>query len=185
MQPPCPHCDQPDLSLLRVVFIGEILRADEPLLVTLADLLRTSGLLPLAVCRARGHPQTAAAGFAARAPAGRRARARQERRTSALPQGPLATSPPARRAPTALSTHGQHGGVISARCPKGGRMVAVVHLHAGGEMRVCVESRMRSGACSCGGDDHQAAARGTVEGRPRREPNAGRSNAPHTATSWP
>ena len=39
-------------------------------------------------------------------------------------------------------------------------MVAVVHLHAGGEMRVCVESRMRSGACSCGGDDHQGSARG-------------------------
>jgi hypothetical protein len=48
MPPSCPHCDQPDVSLLRLVFIGEILRADETLLVTLADLLQTSGLLPLA-----------------------------------------------------------------------------------------------------------------------------------------
>jgi hypothetical protein len=30
---------------LRLVLIGEILRADEPLLVLLADLLHTSGLL--------------------------------------------------------------------------------------------------------------------------------------------
>jgi hypothetical protein len=48
MPPSCPHGDQPDVSLLRLVFIGEILRADETLLVTLADLLQTSGLLPLA-----------------------------------------------------------------------------------------------------------------------------------------
>src|SRR5215471_5070336 len=48
MPPSCPHCDQPDVSLSRVVLIGEILRADAPLLVTLADLLQTSGLLPLA-----------------------------------------------------------------------------------------------------------------------------------------
>src|SRR5215471_5042431 len=48
MPPSCPHCDQPDVSLLRLVLIGEILRADATLLVTLADLLHTSGLLPLA-----------------------------------------------------------------------------------------------------------------------------------------
>jgi hypothetical protein len=48
MPPSCPHCDQPDVSLLRVVLMGEILHADETLLVTLADLLQTSGLLPLA-----------------------------------------------------------------------------------------------------------------------------------------
>src|SRR5215510_11771411 len=48
MPPSCPHCDQPDVSLLRVVLIGEIVRADETLLVALADLLHTSGLLPLA-----------------------------------------------------------------------------------------------------------------------------------------
>ena len=47
MQPPCPHCDQPDASLLRLVLIGEILRADETLLVLLADLLQQSGLLHL------------------------------------------------------------------------------------------------------------------------------------------
>ena len=48
MPPSCPHCDQPDVSLLRLVLMGEILRADEPLLVLLADLLHTSGLLSLA-----------------------------------------------------------------------------------------------------------------------------------------
>ena len=47
MQPPCPHCDQPDMSLLRLVLIGEILRADETLLALLADLLQQSGLLHL------------------------------------------------------------------------------------------------------------------------------------------
>ena len=47
MHPPCPHCDQPDASLLRLVFIGEILRADENLLALLADLLQQSGLLCL------------------------------------------------------------------------------------------------------------------------------------------
>jgi hypothetical protein len=44
---PCPHCDQPDTSLLRLVLIGEILRADETLLVLLADVLQASGLLYL------------------------------------------------------------------------------------------------------------------------------------------
>jgi hypothetical protein len=48
MPPSCPHCDQPDVSLLRLVLMAEILRADATLLVTLADLLQTSGLLPLA-----------------------------------------------------------------------------------------------------------------------------------------
>jgi hypothetical protein len=48
MQPPCPHCDQPDMSLLRLVLIGEILRADETLLALLADLVQQSGLLHLA-----------------------------------------------------------------------------------------------------------------------------------------
>jgi hypothetical protein len=43
--PPCPHCDQPDISLLRLVLIGEILRADETWLVLLVDLLQTCGLL--------------------------------------------------------------------------------------------------------------------------------------------
>jgi hypothetical protein len=44
---PCPHCDQPDMSLLRLVLIGEILRADEPLLVLFADVLQQSGLVHL------------------------------------------------------------------------------------------------------------------------------------------
>ena len=47
MQPSCPHCDQPDMSLLRVVLIGEILRDDETVLALLADLLQQSGLLDL------------------------------------------------------------------------------------------------------------------------------------------
>jgi len=47
MHQPCPHCDQPDMSLLRLVLIGEILRADETLLVLLADVMQACGLLPL------------------------------------------------------------------------------------------------------------------------------------------
>jgi len=43
MHPPCPHCDQPDMSLLRLVLIGEILRADATVLVLLADLVQQSG----------------------------------------------------------------------------------------------------------------------------------------------
>ena len=48
MQPPCPHCDQPDMSLLRLVLIGEILRAEEPGLVWLAEVIQQSGLGHLA-----------------------------------------------------------------------------------------------------------------------------------------
>ena len=47
MHPPCPHCDQPDASVLRLVLIGEILRADATVLVLLADLLQQSGLVHL------------------------------------------------------------------------------------------------------------------------------------------
>jgi hypothetical protein len=47
MQQPCPHCDQPDTSLLRLVLIGEILCADESQLVLLADIMYRCGLLPL------------------------------------------------------------------------------------------------------------------------------------------
>ena len=36
MQQSCPHCDDPDMSLLRLVLIGEILRADETRLGFLA-----------------------------------------------------------------------------------------------------------------------------------------------------
>ncbi len=46
MHPPCPHCDQPDASLLRLVLIGEILRADATLLALLADVMQACGLLP-------------------------------------------------------------------------------------------------------------------------------------------
>ena len=47
MQQPCPHCDQPDISLLRLVLIGEILRADETRLALLADIMQACGLLAL------------------------------------------------------------------------------------------------------------------------------------------
>ena len=47
MQQPCPHCDQPDMSLLRLVLMSEILRADEALLVLLADVMQACGLLHL------------------------------------------------------------------------------------------------------------------------------------------
>jgi hypothetical protein len=45
LRQPCPHCDDPDMSLLRLVLIGEILRADETQLVLLADVWQQSGLL--------------------------------------------------------------------------------------------------------------------------------------------
>ena len=45
MRQPCSHCDAPDMSLLRLVLIGEILRADETQLVLLADVWHQSGLL--------------------------------------------------------------------------------------------------------------------------------------------
>ena len=47
MDPTCPYCDQPDISLLRLVLIGEIFRAEEPLLMLVADVLQQSGLLRL------------------------------------------------------------------------------------------------------------------------------------------
>jgi hypothetical protein len=43
--PPCPHCDAPDISLLRIVLISEIIRAEAHVLVSLADLWHQSGLL--------------------------------------------------------------------------------------------------------------------------------------------
>jgi len=45
MPPPCPHCDAPDISLLPIVLISEIIRAEVPVLVSLADLWQQSGLL--------------------------------------------------------------------------------------------------------------------------------------------
>ena len=44
MQQPCPHCDQLDTSLLRLVLIGTILLADEDRLVLLADVMYQCGL---------------------------------------------------------------------------------------------------------------------------------------------
>ena len=47
MHPPCPHCDPPEASLLRLVLIGEILRTDETVLALMADVLQQSGLVHL------------------------------------------------------------------------------------------------------------------------------------------
>jgi hypothetical protein len=47
MEVPCPHCDQPDLTLLRLVLIGELLWADETLLLGLAAVMQEDGLLQL------------------------------------------------------------------------------------------------------------------------------------------
>ena len=40
----CTHCDNPDSSLLRVVLIGEIIRADEATLSTMAEIFQALGL---------------------------------------------------------------------------------------------------------------------------------------------
>jgi len=45
MERSCGHCDNPDSSLLRIVLIGEIIRADEATLYTMAELFQTLGLL--------------------------------------------------------------------------------------------------------------------------------------------
>ena len=63
MKPACPHCDQPDMSLLRVVLIGEVLCADAPRLALLADLMQACGVLACppetdALATARGRPHT-------------------------------------------------------------------------------------------------------------------------------
>jgi hypothetical protein len=47
MEVPCPHCDQPDLTLLRLVLVGELLCADETLLLGLAAAMQAGGLLQL------------------------------------------------------------------------------------------------------------------------------------------
>ena len=70
MPPVCPHCDPPEISLLRLVLMGAILRAEEPLLVQLADLIQTYGLLPPAAEPAA----YALAGRSTRSGQGRRAR---------------------------------------------------------------------------------------------------------------
>ena len=45
MQQSCSHCDDPDISLLRLRLISEILRAEATVLVLLADVWQESGLL--------------------------------------------------------------------------------------------------------------------------------------------
>jgi hypothetical protein len=47
MERSCPHCDHPDISLLRIVLIGEILRAEDATLYTMAEIFQSLGLLEL------------------------------------------------------------------------------------------------------------------------------------------
>jgi len=47
MERSCSHCDHPDSSLLRIVLIGEIIRADEATLYAIAESLQSFGLLEL------------------------------------------------------------------------------------------------------------------------------------------
>jgi len=47
MQQLCPHCDQLDTSLLRLVLIGDILSTTESRLVLLADVMCQRGPLQL------------------------------------------------------------------------------------------------------------------------------------------
>ena len=45
MERTCGHCDRPSSSLLRIVLIGEIVRADDATLYALAEVFQTLGLL--------------------------------------------------------------------------------------------------------------------------------------------
>lgn len=47
MEGSCSHCDHPDSALLRIVLIGEIIRADEAMLYTMAEIFQTLGVLDL------------------------------------------------------------------------------------------------------------------------------------------
>ena len=59
MKKPCPYCDQPDASLLRLVLIGEILRADESYSGAL-EVMQQCGLLQLS--DEAGKPETTRCG---------------------------------------------------------------------------------------------------------------------------
>jgi hypothetical protein len=45
--PPCPQCDPPEASLLRLRLIGVLFCADDLLLLALANVMQQYGLLPL------------------------------------------------------------------------------------------------------------------------------------------
>jgi hypothetical protein len=47
MERSCSHCDHPDSALLRIVLIGEIIRADEATLYTMAEIFHSLGVLDL------------------------------------------------------------------------------------------------------------------------------------------
>ena len=59
MERTCMHCDHPDSSLLRVVLIGEIIRADETTLTALANVFQALGLINLYEDDDRIHPELA------------------------------------------------------------------------------------------------------------------------------
>ena len=48
MDRPCDRCDHPNSSLLRIVLIGEIIRADDDTLYALAEVCESLGLMQLA-----------------------------------------------------------------------------------------------------------------------------------------
>jgi hypothetical protein len=47
MDRPCEHCDHPDVSLLRIVLIAEIIRAEDSTLYTLAGVCEALGMMQL------------------------------------------------------------------------------------------------------------------------------------------
>ena len=63
MERSCSHCDNPDSSLLRIVLIGEIIRADDVTLYTMAEIFQTLGILELSLedevpeVKRKPHPQ--------------------------------------------------------------------------------------------------------------------------------
>jgi hypothetical protein len=64
MQPRCPHCDPPELTVLRLGLIGALFCADEPLLLRLAAVIQQGDLLqrspaPEAPASALGQAQEA------------------------------------------------------------------------------------------------------------------------------
>lgn len=59
MERTCTHCDHPDSSLLRVVLIGEIIRADDTTLTALANVFQALGLIDLYEDNDRSYPELA------------------------------------------------------------------------------------------------------------------------------
>ena len=60
MERTCTHCDHPDSSLLRVVLIGEIVRADDTTLTALANVFQALGLVNFYEDDDKSYPELAA-----------------------------------------------------------------------------------------------------------------------------